>query len=116
MFTKTNITLAIAVIALVVGVTGLVGGNQSVQQLGGTTNFDAMTLDSGNLTLSAGTISQTTTGTSTIKLLTSSATKGTCIEGYATSSNTKINGTFAASTTAATTAGIAFILNYGACP
>lgn len=67
-------------------VVGLVGGNQSVQSpsLGGTTNYDAISVD----TLSVGTSTPSTlgsvviagTGTSTLSLTSSTALKPGCLQ------------------------------------
>lgn len=70
----------------------------------------------GALSTSAGSLSVTGTGTSTVAVTTTSTTKGVCFNLIATSSATAINMTFAASTTAASTVGIAPILRYGVCP
>jgi len=71
---------------------------------------------SGALGTTAGSLSVTGTGTSTVAVTTTSTTKGVCFNLIATSSATAINMTFAASTTAASTVGIAPILRYGVCP
>lgn len=95
---KQNIFGGIAVIALVLSIVGLVGGNQPVSKLGGTTNYDAITLDNGNLTVSKGNISVLNTSTSTITvgniqtLATSSATT-ICIVPSATGATSSFSGT-----------------------
>jgi len=83
------------------------------KKLSGTTNFDALTLDRGNLTLSNGsvTIAIPSTGTSTL------ATIG-CIGGYATSSATAIKFIFNTSgtSTLSGTANGVVAWKYGVCP
>ena len=81
--------------------TGAMYASSTLQVSGLQTNY-------GNLTLN-------TTATTTVSLLSSSASKGTCFQFNATSTNTVLNMTFAASTTAWTTVGVAPIISYGAC-
>lgn len=57
----------------------------------------------------------TTTATTSLSLLSTSSTKGVCIPFNATSTNTALNLTFAASTTAVSTAGVTPVISYGAC-
>lgn len=45
MFNKTNIAIGLAVIAVVIGLVGLVGGNSA--KLGGTTNYDVLDTSGG---------------------------------------------------------------------
>lgn len=88
----------------------------SSQSFGGTTNFDALTLDSGNLTLTNGsiissgdaTISGGTLNITTANTATSTLVAG-CWEFYATSTATALK--FQASTTP----GVMYS-QYGACP
>lgn len=87
-------------------------GSAYFGSVGGTTNVDDLVVTS--LT-STGNYSQTTTGTSTTFIKTSSATKGWCAEFHATSSNTLLNMTFAASSTDISTVGVSPIVRYGAC-
>lgn len=106
----------ISIIALVVAVIALglnfVHFGDKATLLGGTTNFDAITLDNGNLTLTNGSISiaTPTTGTSTV------ATVG-CLQANATSSATKIKVVFVASSTQMAPGynGLAYWV-YGTCP
>ena len=62
----------------------------------------------------AGRMSVLTTGTTTTIFKSSSATQGYCVEFNATSSNTVLNRTYAASSTPST-AGIISVVRYGAC-
>lgn len=113
---KANIAIALALVAVGIAIWGNLGnGNLGAATSGNTTNFDAITLDNGNLTLTNGSISvaNPTSGTSTL------ATIG-CINAYATSSATKIKLIF---NTTATTTSIngstpsGFVLwAYGNCP
>ena len=77
-----KLTLAIAVLALVLA--GYVAFAPASMSLGGTTNFDALTLDDGDLTISDGNIRQTTSNSAT-----STASVG-CIQTTATSTATPI--------------------------
>jgi hypothetical protein len=61
------------------------------------------------------TFSQITSGTTTAKFQSTSSSKGACFELNATSTNTKINITYAASSTASTV-GVIQVVRYGACP
>lgn len=112
---KNIITSAVTALVVTLIVFGLVGGFQSAPKAGGTTNFDALTLDSGDLTISSGAVSVTSTGTTTASFLSTSATKGFCMSFNATSTNTLLNLTYAASSTAYTTVGVAPIIRFGAC-
>lgn len=113
---KDTIALGLAVIAVVIAIIANLGGGAPA--LKGTTNFDDLVVasvsTSGTVT-ALGAISETNSGTSTLNMKSTSATKGWCTEFHATSSNTLLNLTWAASTTAVTTVGVAPIVRYGAC-
>lgn len=100
----------IAVLAFILSIVGLVGGNQSdSKSFGGTTNYDAIQLDNGDLTITKGNISVANTSTSTISV-------GN-VTTYATSSATLICMHPVATTTniVSGTSGVV-LWNYGACP
>lgn len=88
------------------------------------TNFSKLTASNGFsvgtsqqfVVSSAGAVTNTSTGTTTVGVTTTSTTKGICFNVNATSSNTAVNMTFAASTTAISTVGIVPVLRYGTCP
>lgn len=110
----------ISVLALVLSIMALVGGNQSVPKgFGGTTNYDALALTAGISNVGTGGISNTDTGTSTLSMYSTSTTKGWCTNFHATSSATTLNMTFMASSTASVTnvfpSGIVPVVKYGAC-
>lgn len=96
----------IAIAALALAISGpakeIVGGSA--------TNYDAITLDNGNLTISNGSIVVATpsTGTSTL------ATVG-CLQANATSSATKIKVVFSTAGATSTFGGTAYWV-YGTCP
>jgi len=92
----------IAVIVLLLGIWILVDGNQPVTSLGGFTRFDEITLGD-------------VTGTTTLRFISTSTTQGACIQFNATSSETTLNLTFAASSTAITTEGVTTVTRYGVC-
>lgn len=126
---KENLSFAVSLIAIVIalgallsGPTGMKAGAISPTD-GDATNLTAVTVSRGLAVGSAsqfqvdssGNIAVTGTATTSLSLLSTSATKGACIPFNATSTNTLLNLTFAASTTAATTVGVAPIIRYGAC-
>lgn len=107
--------------ALSVGGSGLIdGGTLTASKLNATSTLTVTGTSSftGLATVayasSTGSISQTTTGTSTMYMLSSSATSGFCLELNATSTNTIVNMTFMASSTNST-AGLIPAVRYGAC-
>jgi len=127
---KENLSFAVSLIAIVIalgaylsGPTGMKAGAIAPTD-GDATNLTALTLSRGLAVGSAsqfqvdsnGNIAVAGTGTTTLGLTSTSATKGACMNWQATSSATALNVTLAASTTAASTAGVAFIVKYGACP
>jgi len=117
------IAIVIAVGALLQSAGGVNAGAVSPND-SASTNFTQLTASNG---LAVGTsqqfqvdangnIATAGSGTTTVGVTTTSTTKGVCFNLIATSSATAINMTFAASTTAASTVGIAPILRYGVCP
>ncbi len=100
-------------------ITCLAGGLRLVSDLGGAFEVDiASTISAalnvtGLLSTSAG-ITNIQTGTSTLKLKSTSTTKGFCIEVNATSSNTVMNLT-ATSSTSGSSGSSGLLLSYGAC-
>lgn len=112
----------IAVIALILSIVGLVGNKQPVQSsFGGTTNYDALTLDNGDLTITNGNFINSTAG-KTMTLTTSNTATSTlkvgCIQMNATSTATNIRLLFSASatTTISGTAAGTVAWGYGTCP
>lgn len=63
----------------------------------------------------AGVLSITSTGTTTPSFTSSSATQGVCMQFNATSTNTLLNLTFAATTTQSQASGVGPVVKYGAC-
>ncbi len=100
----------VAVLALILAGATFFSKTDAGEMLGGTTNFDAITLDNGNLTLTNGSIvvATPTTGTSTL------ATVG-CLQANATSSATKIKVVFSPLGATSTFSGTAY-WTYGTCP
>lgn len=95
---KTNLTLGIAVVAIVIAIfaLGSSGVSPVAPQIGGTTNFD-------DLTLGGGTLEVTTSNTATSTVIAG------CYQFYATSTAT------AQKFQASTTPGIMYS-SYGSCP
>ena len=85
------------------------GGYNSAKDISTTAGLYGGTLET------TGNVSVSTSGTTTLSLLSTSATKGLCIPLNATSTNTLLNMTFAASSTAVTTVGVIPVIRYGAC-
>lgn len=100
----------VALVAIIVGLVVPGVGSFGAATSGNTTNFDAVTLDNGNLTLTNGSVSIAvpTTGTSTV------GTVG-CLQANATSSATKIKVVFSPLGATSTFAGTAY-WSYGTCP
>lgn len=112
-------TIALVVVFVLILV--LVGSNQSVPpKQGGVTNFDALTLDNGDLTITNGGITLSTSGKS-VSIPTGASATSTITVGrtqtYATSSATKICLDFntQATTTIAGTANGVVTWQYGSC-
>ena len=113
-----------SLVAVVLSLVAVVGINQSLQAgASGTRWPNGVSADTtspiagqlrGATLLLTSSASLTSTGTTTLSLLSSSATKGACIPFNATSTNTLLNLTFGA-TTSATTVGVEPIIRYGAC-
>lgn len=104
-----NKLLALGVVAALVMAALALVQSPVATTLGGTTNFDAITLDDGDLTISDGNFvwDAPSSGTSTL------ATVG-CIQAYATSSATTIKLVY---NTVASSTGNGFVLwAYGTCP
>ena len=105
---KTNITLGIAVIAIVIAIISASSHSTTVTKLGGTTNYDALELSQGltvggHAVLNGGTLTVTTANTATSTVIAG------CYQFYATSTATALK--FQASTTP----GIMYS-QYGTCP
>lgn len=121
-FGMSLVAIVIALGALFSGPIGMKAGAIAPSD-GDATNLTAVTVSRGLAVGSAsqfqvdssGNIAVAGTGTTSLSLTSSSATKGACIPFNATSSATLLNLTFAASTTAVTTAGVAPIIRFGAC-
>lgn len=120
MLNKTNIALTLAFIAILLGISALVGGNQSESKVAGGTRFiNGISTDTtspnagqirgttltitGDSTVSGGTLNITTANTATSTLIAG------CWQFYATSTATPHN--FQASTTPGT-----MYSSYGSCP
>ena len=86
----------------------------STSNLKGAVDIDS-TLNVDSTSTLGGTVTLSTAATTTIVALSSSATKGLCLQFNATSTNTLLNMTFAASTTSVWVGGVAPIISYGAC-
>ncbi len=96
-------------------VVALLGNATVAGTLGVTGATSLRTLTVANQLYASSTIMESTTATSTAVFTSSSGTQGFCLQFNATSTNTLLNMTFAASTTAQTTVGVAPIVRYGAC-
>jgi len=114
MLNKTNIAIVLAIIAILVGVTALVGGNQSKLGASGTRFPHGLAVGTADVT-TAGGFFMKSAATTTLSILSTSSTQGICIPFNATSTNTLLNLTFRASTTAVSAAGVTPQINYGAC-
>lgn len=107
-----------SLVAVVLSLVAVVGINQSLQAGASGTRWpngvsaDTTSPIAGQLRGTSGLL--TSTGTTTLQLLSTSATKGTCIPFNATSTNTLLNLSFGA-TSSATTVGVEPIIRYGAC-
>lgn len=119
---KINIALGVAFLALVVGFIGLYqpanpasfGAGASPTNCADNTCLTSLSVQ-GTMAIS-GTLSHTTTGTTTNIETSSSATQGFCQQFNATSSNTLLNITYAATSTTMTQAsGVSGVIRYGAC-
>lgn len=108
---KANIAIGLALVAVVIAILPNLGDRfLGAATSGNTTNFDAVTLDNGDLTITNGDIvvAVPTTGTSTL------ATVG-CLQANATSSATKIKLVFSPLGATSTFSGTAY-WSYGTCP
>lgn len=123
------INVSLAVILSVFFVTGLVSAATTISEnivtagtleVGGTSNLQGAvdidsTLNVDSTTTLAGNVTLTTTATTSIVALSTSATKGFCLKFNATSSATVLNMTFMASTTLTQASGVVPVVAYGAC-
>jgi len=108
---KANFAIGLALVAVVIAIFNPFQNlSFGAATSGNTTNFDAVTLDNGNLTLTNGSISIAvpTSGTSTV------GTIG-CMQANATSSATKIKVVFSPLGATSTFSGTAY-WSYGTCP
>lgn len=95
-------------------ITCLSGGLRLVNDAGGDFESDVASVFGSTIT-GSGNLSITTTGTTTASFLSTSTTKGFCLAFNATSTNTLLNMTFAASSTAVSAKGVTPIITFGAC-
>lgn len=125
------VTVSLAVVLSVLFVTGLVSAAttistnivtagtlqvDSTSNLKGAVDMDStLNVDSTSTFVGAVTLSSTAAATTTIKALSGSATQGFCLQFNATSSNTLLNMTFAATTTLTQASGVGPVVKYGAC-
>jgi len=117
--------LVAALVAVVLGAMALVGVNNQSEFFGASGSRFPNGISANNTSPVAGEVRGTTasltgrmsvltTGTTTTSFRSSSATQGYCVEFNATSSDTVLNRTYAASTTPST-AGVISVVRYGAC-